>query len=137
MADPFGNLAGAGKLHDLLEVRSGERTFADHIIRVVLRHRARGGTAYLYRSVEILFEYAPFAAMSGAAIRQDRFGSGNKTKHLHRFWPHILGAAMAGKMNSNAVWAIVYRGRADFLLQRDHILSEDICFFSQPPAALS
>src|SRR3546814_15003305 len=64
---------------------------------------------YLYRIVEILFEYAPFAAMSGAAIRQDRFGSGNKTKHLHRFWPHILGAAMAGKMNSNAGGQIVYR----------------------------
>src|SRR3546814_1767259 len=82
MADPFGNLAGAGKLHDLLEVRSGERTFADHIIRVVLRHRARGGTAYLYRSVEILFEYAPFAAMSGAAIRQDRFRSEEHTSEL-------------------------------------------------------
>src|SRR3546814_1422595 len=26
MADPFGNLAGAGRLHDLLELRSGERT---------------------------------------------------------------------------------------------------------------
>src|SRR3546814_17312404 len=51
MADPFGNLAGAGKLHALLEVRSGERTFADHIIRVVLRHRPRGGPAHLYRRV--------------------------------------------------------------------------------------
>src|SRR3546814_12481192 len=70
MADPFGNLAGAGKLHDLLEVRSGERTFDDYIIRVVLRHRARGGTDYFYLNVEILCEYAPFDIMSGQEIRK-------------------------------------------------------------------
>src|SRR3546814_2579785 len=84
-----------------------------------------------------LFEYAPFAAMSGAAIRQDRFGSGDKTKHLHRFWPHILGAAMAGKMNPNAGGQIVYRGQAAFLRQRDHILAEVICVFADRKSTLN